>query len=147
MNAPPPSDGTPTPAHSLAQPGPVRRQTSAQAVDQQHQLRAIHPVPRERGQQEEVEQRRHRGAHDVVRLHMAVCLWDAVDVVVDQRRVLVAVAGVAHATQEGEHEGQQGDVDAQQRHLGVEVALAVPRGLAQAEQKMGQIKFIIKLEY
>lgn len=93
-----------------------------------------------------MEQSRHRCARDVVQLNVAVSLWDAVVFVVDHRRGLVAAAGVAHAQQEGEHEGQQGDVDAQQRHLGVEVALAVPRGFAHAEQKMVQIKFVTKLE-
>lgn len=134
MSPPRPSDGTPTPAHGLAQPGPVWGQTAAHAADQQHQLRAVHCVPRERGQQEEVEQRRHRRARDVVGLHVAVFLWDFVVAVVDLWRSLVAAAGVAYAAQEGEHEGQQGDIDAQQRHLGVEVALAVPHSFAHTEQ-------------
>lgn len=121
-----------TPADDVTQPGPVRREAAAQTANQQHQLGAVDAVPHERCQQEEVQQRRHRCAGAGVRLHVPTVFRDDVGVKVHLRRALVAAGVVVGPAEEEEDEGQQGGVDVQQHQLGVEVALPVPAGFADA---------------
>lgn len=105
---------------------PVRGQGTAHAPDQQHQLSPVHAVPREGGQQEELENGRHRCARALVPLHVLVRVRQ--DVAISPRvcGFVVRFAGVVNPKEEGEDEGQQGDVDAQQGDLGVAVLWLLP---------------------
>lgn len=116
----------------MTQPGPVRGQAIAQTPKQQHQLGAVDAVPRERGQQEVVYQRRYGRAGAGVRLHVTAVFRNLIGLQVQIRCDIVALVMVVWPAEEEEDEGQQGGVDVQQHQLGVEVALALPGGFADA---------------
>lgn len=109
----------------MAEFSPVRGKRTAHAPDQQHQLSPVHAVPGEGGQQEEVENGRHRRARALVLLHVLVRVW--YDVALSKvRRFVIRSAAVFNSTEEGDDEGQQGDKDAQQGDLGVAVLRLLP---------------------
>lgn len=94
--------------------GPVGRQAAVQAAEQQHQLGAVHTVPQEGGQQEEVKQRRHRRARPRVWLHVLLGEQHCVGFPAGHRGDFVFSAVVCHSWEEGDDEGQQGDVNAEE---------------------------------
>lgn len=107
----------------MAELGPVRRQVAVQAAEQQHQLGAVNAVPQEGGQQEEVKQRRHRCTRACVWLHELLGGQDGVGPRVGLPGDFVLPAGVSGSGEEGDHEGQQGDVDAEEHHPGLDTSL------------------------
>lgn len=94
-----------------------------QAAEQHHQLGAVNAVPQEGGQQEVVKQRRHRRARARVRLHELLGGQDGVGPRVGPLGDLVLPAGVPGSGEEGDDEGEKGDVDAEERHPGLHVSL------------------------
>lgn len=106
-----------TPSHSNADWSPVWREAVLHRPDQQHQLGPIHTVPHKGGQQEEVEQSRHSRTRATIRFDVFVRVWDDVGFTVDLNQSVVLSAGVFHPREEGDDEGQQADVDTQQRDL------------------------------
>lgn len=111
----------------MSQCGPARREAALQTAEQYHQLGAVNTVPQEGGQQEEVEQGRHRRARARVRLHILLGGQDDVGVHVGLPGDLVLLSGVCHSGEEGDDEGQQGDVNAEQHHPCLDGFFRVPK--------------------
>lgn len=80
--------------------------------DEDGQLRAEHGVPREGGQQEEVEKSRHRRTRPAIRLDVNVRVRNGVDFrVVDLHSGSALFCGVVDSDQESDDEGEETDAD------------------------------------
>lgn len=114
--------------------GPVGRQAAVQAAEQQHQLGAVDTVPQEGGQQEEVKQGRHRRARPRVWLHVLLGGQHCVGLPVGHCGDFILSAGVSHSWEEGDDEGQQGDVNAEKHDPRLDASFWVSREFAKTKK-------------
>lgn len=105
-----------------------------QTAEQHHQLGAVNAVPQEGGQEEEVKQRRHRRARARVRLHVLLGGQDRVGFHVGILGDFVGSCEVCHPGEEGDDEGQQGEVDAEKHDPRLRAAPRVSGEVEEAEK-------------